>query len=144
MYSFTIEIGKTQLLYATIIPLDVIADKVTWSSNNKAIATVDNTGLVTGVSAGKATITATTLDGSLTGASEITVTDGNTIAPPHIKLNKTKANVRVGKTEQLVATVTPEDRPLTWSSSNAAIATVDDSGLVTGISVGMATVVAKT
>ena len=77
----SIDVGKTQLLYATIVPLDIIADNVTWSSSNAAIASVDATGLVTGISAGKATITATTEDGSMTGASEITVT---VIIPPKL------------------------------------------------------------
>jgi uncharacterized protein YjdB len=78
--STSIQIGNTKQLWATIEPLDVIRNNdVTWSSSNTAVATVSTSGLVTGISAGSATITANTEDG-FTADCEVTVTsktDGN-------------------------------------------------------------------
>ena len=60
-----------------------------------------------------------------------------------IILNKTSSRVAVGTTAQLTAEVRPSnaaDKSLTWKSSNEAVATVDTNGLVTGVSVGTATI----
>ena len=70
-------VGKTLSLNATVLPDDANKN-VTWSSDNEAVATVYQNGTVTGVSAGKATITATAV-GGLTAQCNITVvteTDG--------------------------------------------------------------------
>ncbi|MCF0113328.1 MAG: Ig-like domain-containing protein, partial [Bacilli bacterium] len=60
----TINVGSTIQATATIAPADAINKNVTWSSSNKAVATVDREGLVTGVSEGQTTITAIAADGS--------------------------------------------------------------------------------
>lgn len=65
--------GNTQQLSATILPANATNKNVTWSSNNTAVATVNSSGLVTAVSAGTATITATTQDGNKTASAAITV-----------------------------------------------------------------------
>ncbi len=63
-----------------------------------------------------------------------------------VTLNKTAANVEVGKTVSLVATVMPEDadNTLTWTTSNASVATVSEAGVVTGVAAGSATITATT
>jgi len=64
-----------------------------------------------------------------------------------INLNKTSTTVIIGSTEQLSATVTPNNatnKNVTWGSSNTAVATVNGSGLVTGVSEGMATITVTT
>jgi uncharacterized protein YjdB len=65
--------GNTQQLTVTISPANATNKNVTWSSSNSAIATVNSSGLVTAVSAGTATITATTQDGNKTASAAITV-----------------------------------------------------------------------
>ncbi|MEX2156222.1 MAG: Ig-like domain-containing protein [Gemmatimonadales bacterium] len=116
---------------------------VTWSSNAPAKATVDANGLVTGVAAGSATITATSETKS--GTSAITVT----IVPvASVTVSPSTAGVYVGGTVQLTAT--PQDsagnpltgRAVTWSSSDPSKATVSSNGLVDGVAVGSATVTA--
>lgn len=60
-----------------------------------------------------------------------------------VSLNKNSLEVRVGDTETLVATVTPDNatsKVLTWTSSNPAIASVSDAGLVTAVAVGETTI----
>lgn len=60
----SIEKGKTAQLTATVTP-DGTKDKtVIWKSSDSSVATVSNTGLVTGMETGNATITVTTADGS--------------------------------------------------------------------------------
>ena len=66
--------GDTVQLTETVLPSNATDKSVTWSSNNTSVATVSSSGLVTGVSAGSATITVTTVDGSKTATCAVTVT----------------------------------------------------------------------
>lgn len=70
----SIETGETVQLTETVLPSNATDKSVTWSSNNTSVATVSNSGLVTGVSAGSATITVTTVDGSKTATCAVMVT----------------------------------------------------------------------
>ena len=70
--STSIEVGATETLTATVAPADATNKSVTWTSSNEAVATVDG-GVVTGVAAGTATITVTTMDGSFTATCTVTV-----------------------------------------------------------------------
>jgi uncharacterized protein YjdB len=116
---------------------------VTWGSSNTAVATVDNTGLVTGVAAGSVTITATSEAQS--GTSALTVA---TVPVASVSVSPTSGTVPVGGTLQLTAT--PKDalgnpltgRVVTWATSNSAFATVSTSGLVTGVAAGAVTITA--
>src|SRR5213082_2954310 len=116
---------------------------VTWSSNNTAVARVNSSGLVTGVAAGTATITATSEGKS--GTSTLTVT---AVPVASVTVKPSPATVQQGSTVQLTAT--PQDangnplsgRVVTWSSNNTAVARVNGSGLVTGVAAGTATITA--
>ena len=66
-------VGGTTTLVATVSPSDASDQSVTWSSSDESVATVDEDGLVTGVSEGTATVTATTADGGYTAACAVTV-----------------------------------------------------------------------
>ena len=72
-----LQVGANSTLTPTVLPTDVTDPSVSWSSNNTAVATVSN-GTVTGVTAGTAIITVTTVDGQKTATCSVTVTD----APP--------------------------------------------------------------
>jgi gliding motility-associated-like protein len=101
-----------------------------WVSSNTAIATVSGTGLVTGVSAGTATITYTNSNGCQRTAL-VTVNPLPTITGT--------LTVCVGLTTQLTGSATAAAvNP--WVSSNTAVATVSSTGLVTGVSAGTATI----
>ncbi|MGL5112560.1 MAG: Ig-like domain-containing protein, partial [Flavobacterium sp.] len=71
--------NRTLKLVGTITPSDATNKKLTWSSSNQAVATVDAIGLVTGISTGTATITATSEDGGKTSTAEITITNPTTL-----------------------------------------------------------------
>ena len=72
-----ISVGATQQLNTSISPSNATNTTVSWSSGNTSVATVNSLGLVTGIAAGSATITATTQDGAKIATSAITVSGGN-------------------------------------------------------------------
>lgn len=68
-------VGETQTLSVSVLPVDATNKSVNWSCSNQSVATVSNSGLVTAVGKGPATITATATDGSgVKGTLEITIT----------------------------------------------------------------------
>ena len=77
--SVSIGINGTTSLTAVVSPNDATNQNVSWSSGNSGIASVNSSGVVTGISAGSTTITATTDDGSYTASSTVTV---NSTPPP--------------------------------------------------------------
>ena len=137
--SVSLKAGETVTLTATVKPDDATDKTVTWSTSDASVATV-NDGVVTAKKVGTATITAKAGDKSAT--CEITV-----VATPvtSVTLNKTSASVKAGETVTLTATVKPDDatdKTVTWSTSDASVATVND-GVVTAKKVGTATITAK-
>lgn len=69
----TVAVSGTEALTATVAPATATNQNVNWTSSDTAVATVDDDGVVTGVSAGTATITATTVDGGFTDTCSVTV-----------------------------------------------------------------------
>ena len=132
--------GETVKLTVTITPEDTTEDKtVTWTSSDEAVVTV-NDGTVTAVGGGTATITAKV--GEKTATAEVTVN----VPLESISLDKSEAALKKGETVKLTVTITPEDttedKTVTWTSSNEAVATVTD-GTVTAVRGGTATITAK-
>lgn len=140
----TMTIGGELELTATIEPKNATDQRLTWSSSDTGVATVDSNGKVTAKAAGTATITATAASG-ITAACEITVSD-EVIEVTAVSLDKTEATIKVGKSLQLTATIEPSgatDQKLEWTSSDSDIAIVTD-GRVTGVAPGEVTITVKT
>ncbi len=134
----TLTEGGSETITATIEPQDATNKTVTWRSSNSAIATVDNTGKVTAVKKGDATITVTTKDGNKTATCKVIV-KSKVIAVTEVKLNKNTITKLVGETEQLTASVLPQNatnKNVKWASSDNTIASVDNTGMVTAIKEG--------
>ncbi len=113
---------------------------VTWASSASSVVTVDGSGLVTGVAEGTATITASA--GSAAGSAVVTVAQ----LVASVQVSPATAELTVlGTTVQLMAEGFDGNGHLasgaefSWESSDAAVATVDASGLVTGVAEGMVT-----
>ena len=143
--SATLEEGETVVLTATVAPADAENKEVTWSTSDAYVATVVN-GTVTAVHAGTATITVTTVDGGLTASCAITVNAPEPIHPTGVTLSQTSATLEEGETVVLTATVAPadaENKEVTWSTSDANVATVVN-GTVTAVHAGTATITVTT
>ena len=233
--ALTLEEGSSETLTATVSPDNASNKSVTWKSSATDIATVDDSGKVTAVKIGSATITVTTADGGKTASCSVTVLDkavivitGNTaqvpvqggtaefniqyntsynveieqsanawlhfvetkamqsgtlifkvdanygdartgkatvkdtrgraepiilsfeqepfIAVSSVQIIPDTAELEIGETLKLVATVLPEDatdKAVTWKSSNIGIVSVDDEGNITPLGYGETTVTAK-
>ena len=105
-------------LKATVSPKNATNQKITWKSSNKKIATVSSKGVVTGKKKGTVKITVTTADGKKTASCTVMVKDP--VKVKSVKLNKTKATVKKGKTLKLKATIAPKNATnteVTWKSS---------------------------
>ena len=123
--------GKTVTVKATATP----SATVTYTTSNKAIATVSSTGVVKGIKAGTVTITATTSTGLKT-------TCKVTVKAPSVKFAKSSAVVYTGKTATVKATLAGVSS-VTYKSSNTKIATVNSkTGTVKGIKAGTVTITA--
>jgi uncharacterized protein YjdB len=136
-------VGAAVQLNATVTADDGIDPTLTWSSSNAAVATVASDGVVSGIAAGTATITATSR-----ATPAVSATVNVTVVPVvhSITLTAPATQVFVGGTGTVAATVNADvgaDQGLNWSSSTPSIAVVDAAGVVTGISAGTATIVAK-
>ena len=138
--TLSLEEGATGNLVATVAPSTATDKTVTFASSDAAIATVDNTGKVTAVKAGNADITVTTKDGSKTAKCALTVT-AKQIPVTGVTLDKSTLSLEVGSTATLNATIAPSNasyKAVSFTSSDDAIATVDNDGLVTAVAAGSA------
>lgn len=138
----TIWIGETAQLTATVKMSDGSTKSATgtWGSDNTAVATVNESGLVTGIGAGTATIycEASGMRGYIT----LTVQKPTETA---VEVTSARNTIYVGQREQMTATVTMSDGTTqtatgTWGSDNLSVAIVNQSGLVTGVGSGEVTI----
>ena len=132
--AITAEGNKKNLILGETVQLSASVDGVTWESNKPEVATVSAAGLVTSVGAGSATITAKK-DGYKDGTISIKV-DLETIK---VTAADNKTSLLANETVQLSA----DKDGVTWSSSDATIAEVSTSGLVTAKKFGTATISAE-
>ena len=170
-----VEVGKTIQLYAIIAhgndvwvvdepdSMGWFVDEsnlsgVTWSSSDTSVATIDNSGKLTGLKEGKTTITANYPSGAMesekTATKEFEVIKSSTNNKT-LKISSTNntTSIQVNNKLQLTATIENSENATaskdvtadgtTWTSSNEKIATVDSKGLVTGIAEGTTTITAK-
>ncbi|MDB4293495.1 Ig-like domain-containing protein, partial [Maribacter sp.] len=141
----TITVGENLLMSTAIIPANATDQSVTWSSSDNSIASVDQSGQVTGNEIGSVTISAVANDASGTsGIGTVTVTAAD-IALTGISLTPPAVSIVESDTQQMGITFIPNNatnQDVTWSSSDETITTVDTNGLVTAIAEGAATIIA--
>ena len=124
----------------------------TFLSNDTSVATVDNTGLVTAVSAGTTSVSVQATLAENTATANTTIIVSTQIETPllaSIAVTPTTLNVLTGSTGQLQPVALDHNgnilsnATITFTSDNKSIATVDNTGLVTAVSAGTATITAE-
>ena len=132
-HDIKIKKGATFGLNASINPWNATNKKLRWSSSNTSVATVNGNGVVTGISAGKATITVEPTDGSeCCDMCTVTVEDNAHVTS--VTVSPSRLDLAIGEFTYLHAEVCPcdgKDRCVTWSSEDQSIVAVNpDSGFI--------------
>ena len=139
-----VNVGHADTASATVYPMDAEDKVVTWESLDESVVTIDAMGIMEGIAEGEAKIVVTTNTNSVTDTSLVIVMD---LRATGVSLDQTEVTLSIGESVTLVATVMPEnaeDKTVGWSSSDDFAATVDENGVVTGVSVGTATITVTT
>ncbi len=143
--ALTLHQGDTSELVATLTPLDADNGDFQWTSDNPNIALVDQYGRVTANQIGKATIYATTTDNSKTVACVVTVLKP-LIKTTDILMDGT-LSLKAGDTHSFNLTVLPNDadnKQVIFSSSNPNVLKINESGVITALAAGSATITVTT
>ena len=134
--------GEEKTISATVEPSDTTMSKeLTWESSNPDVVTVDENGKIEAISGGRATITATSVNGvsaSLNVVVNVPITNAT--------INKESLTMNKGDEEQLEVTIEPSDatdQKITWTTDDDEVATVDENGKVTAVGAGETTITAK-
>ena len=130
--------GSTAVLALTVEPAD-FTDEVTWKSTDASVAAVDESGMVTAKGVGTATIRV--IVGNISADCKVTV--GQPVTS--ISLNEAYLSLEASDTYQLTASIYPtnaDNKEVEWTSSDETVAAVDQTGLVTALSKGEATITA--
>ena len=144
--SLSLETGDTFTLKATVLPQNTTDKRVTWTSSQGDIVSVDSNGKVTAKSAGSAYIIATSVGGDVIPAICLVEVKEKVVSVTGVSLDKTSLSLKVKEKTNLNAVVNPSNatnKNLTWKSSNTSVATVSD-GTVTAVSTGTATITVTT
>lgn len=134
--------GSNYTLAPSFTPAAATKDMV-WTSSDRSVAVVDNKGVISALKVGISKITGT----SVVDPTKTVFCDINVVGVPveSITLDKDNVNLDMGSTSTITATIAPgnaSDKTVQWSSDNTSVASVDMSGVVTGLKPGIATITA--
>ena len=136
------QVGSSITIEPICLPHDADDMSITWKSSNNDVITVEN-GVVKAKSVGMAYITAVTVTG-ISASCKVTVVPTSVSS---LSLNTESIDLVKDATYQLICSISPEyatNKVLVWTSLNNEIASVNESGLVTAISTGVAVITATT
>ncbi|MCM1531357.1 MAG: Ig-like domain-containing protein [Bacteroides sp.] len=140
----TVGAGGLQVT-ASVLPENATNQNVTWKSSDETVASVSETGFVTPLKPGEATITVTTQEGGFSDTHTVTV---DIVPVESVKLSlDTLSLVYNGSNFRLTATVSPSSasiKTVSFESSDESVATVNEYGWVWPQNIGEARVIART
>lgn len=151
--TLSLKISQSEQLSVTFDAEENANRSLVWHSSDENIASIDESGRVKAIQPGEAILTAVTASGNYADECTLIVTrsepqpDPAPIPVTDVTLNLTSATLERGESLRLIATVSPadaDDTSVRWSTSNPAIADVDQTGLVLALSAGNATITATT
>ena len=137
--------GNTVQIPASCLPVNAAARPITWTSSDPSVLTVDETGTVTAIRGGTARITARIESAGLKKSCSIRVRDGE-IEPTGLAFAQSTDALSAGDSAQFAVSFLPQGaaaRPVTWTSSDPSVLTVDEAGMVTAIGPGTAQITAR-
>ena len=120
-YTATLETGLTKKIIASVYPTGAY-DALSWTSSNPKVAQVSSNGTITAVASGSAVITAKTANGKTALVNVLVKT-------PTVKLSAISKTMYRGETTKLTAT-SSNKKPVSWTSSDPTIASVDSNGTI--------------
>ena len=147
-YTETMAVGEKQLLSVTVLPMDATDTKITYSSSNTAVATVNGMGRITAIAEGVVVITATC--GGKSGTVTLTVRKADEATTEavvtELDMGDYSKEMAVGESQLLAVTPLPTsvtEATIIYSSSNSKVATVNTMGRITAVAVGKTKITAS-
>lgn len=143
--SMSMIIGGTGKIEIASLPDDITENDLVYESSDETVATIDENGNIKALKEGTITIMVSSKDGKYKTTCTLTVTKAN-VAVESVKINGS-STVTVGGSTKLTVSYEPENatsESLTWTTSNASVATVDENGTVKGIKEGTVTITVTT
>lgn len=135
----TLSVGGTATIQAIVLPEEYAA-QIEWASSDDGVVSVDGSGIVTALAEGEADITASI--GDVEAACHVTTVP---VPVERVILDVASLEMNVGDKHVITATVEPDNatyRTVSWTSSDEAVATVDENGEVTAAGFGNAVITA--
>lgn len=139
-YQSQMAVGEKQLLSITVLPVDADGSDVSYSSSNPKVAKINGMGRITALKSGVTEIVVSC--GGISEKFTLTVVEaGSTVRD--LDLGDCPQEIEVGTSQMLSVTTIPTDvvsPEITYQSSDTGIATINEIGRVTGVSVGTVTI----
>lgn len=140
--TLTLDINVSKQIKAYVRPTTAKNTNVIWSSSDNNIASVSTTGLVKGVNYGSCTITAITEEGNFKSVCQVTIQKSieNEVKVTGVQVLNSNIALDIGEEEYIIPNILPNNatnQDVTYVSSSPTIATVDNTGKITGVNYGI-------
>ncbi|MBR5407562.1 MAG: Ig-like domain-containing protein [Lachnospiraceae bacterium] len=145
--AISLEIGKNIIVSAVVMPDNATNKSLIWESSDKNVAVVDKNGKITALKTGSTIITAKSTDGSNKSASCAVNVVERLIDAESVSVSPTSQIIMIDENFTISASILPENatnKSITWTSGNEKVATVTETGVVTGIGAGTTDITATT
>jgi len=137
-----VKVGETVQATVTVFPISASATSITWTSSNPLIATVNSSGLISGIGNGSAQVRSTSI-GNTSIYANVTVLVSTRVTGVSLNASTVTLSMTASKIYNFVATISPATasiRTLSWLSTRTNIATISNTGVLTAKARGSTTV----